>query len=111
MFSISAGVSLEAKEALHVIRKCFEMFSEMNQDQEKLAFFDAAFWRRIYLDISIKDLAEHVGFKHSNPTQEFNRFVAKISSCTEKDGINVTNPSEQIEVLLELSSSFEEKEY
>jgi hypothetical protein len=106
--SVPTCVSLEAKQALELIKKCFELSAEMNPDNERLNFLEAAFWRRIYLDINLKDLAKEVGFIHSNPSQEFNRFVAKVSTCTEKDGVKITNPSEQIEILLDLSSSLEE---
>ena len=104
-FSIPANVSIEAKEALDVIKKCFENFAEATKDKLKATFFEAAFWRRNYLDMSVKELAENMGFIHSNPTQEFNRFLTKVSGCTEKQDVILSAPNDQIEILLQLGAN------
>lgn len=98
-----SSVSIEAKEALDLIKRCFEKYAEATKDQIKATFFESAFWHRNYLDTSIKELAEDLGFIHTNPTQEFNRFVKKVSGCTEKGDVILSAVDNQLEILLQLA--------
>jgi len=92
---------LYAKEAYQWIKDCFNSVYDGLKDNSRQAFFDAAFWWNNDYDMPIKDLAQHLGYKNSNPTQELNRLVKKVSNCTEPYGIVLKNPHEQIQILQE----------
>lgn len=95
----------EAKIAYQSIKDCFEGAITQVKDSLKKNFYDAAFWRLSDYDLPLKELANHLGFINTNPTQDFNRFVAKVSTCTQSSGITISKPNEQIEILLDLISS------
>jgi DNA-directed RNA polymerase specialized sigma24 family protein len=98
----SCLVSEEAKNAYSAIMNCFELSLKLVKGEEKLTFFYTAFWELSDFGMTIKELAKHLGFVNSNPTQEFNRFVSKVSNCTEKNGVKLTKPNEQVEILFDL---------
>lgn len=98
---VAPGDIFDATEAYKWIKSCFDTVYNGIKDTARQSFFDAAFWWQNDTGLSIKDLAQSVGYKSSNPTQEMNRFVEKVSGCTELHGITVTNPHEQIQFLQE----------
>ena len=89
------------KEAFQRIKHCYELLSAEIHNINRQKFFYAAFWRFDDYRLPMNKLAAHLGYKSTNPTQELNRFVAKVSKCTEPHGIAVTNPHEQIQFLRE----------
>lgn len=91
-----------AKQAYEIIWMCYDHAVQSVMDQEKKLFFHALFWEFERYDLSVKALALHLGYKNSNPTQEFTRFVSKVSECTERDGITVATPHEQLELLRQI---------
>jgi hypothetical protein len=93
---------MEAEEAYETIKECFNLAVEKVVDRAKFFFYHIAFWELDEYNMSLKDLAAHVGFANSNPTQDFNRFVEKVSGCTEKGHVVLRNPNEQIEILKQL---------
>jgi hypothetical protein len=98
----SALTLMEAEDAYQTIKQCFDVAIEKVVDRAKLLFYQIAFWELDEYKMPLKDLAAHVGFANSNPTQDFNRFVEKVSGCTEKSHIVLRNPNEQIEILKQL---------
>lgn len=100
----SAEQILIAKQSYDIIRQCFDSAMMVVVDQPKQQFYEAVFWELDKYDLSVKELAVHFGYKNSNPTQDFNRFVDKVSECTEKDGIKVVTPNEQVEFLKQILS-------
>lgn len=105
----SALTLMEAEDAYQIIKACFNVAVEKVVDRAKLLFYQIAFWELDEYNMSLKDLAAHVGFANSNPTQDFNRFVEKVSVCTEKGHIFLRNPNEQIEFLKQLIGLSEAK--
>ena len=99
--AVSQVEILQAKEAFHWIKSCFEEVYEKIKNHKRKEFFKSAFWFDSGFDIPLKDLAIFVGYTSSNPTQEFKRLVDKVSQCTEPNGISVVNPVEQVQFLLE----------
>jgi hypothetical protein len=95
----------EARNAYSAIKNCFGLTSKTVKGEAKLTFFYTAFWEFSDLGMTIKELAKHLGFENSNPTQEFNRFVSKVSHCTERQGVKLVKPNEQVEILLELMAA------
>jgi DNA-directed RNA polymerase specialized sigma24 family protein len=89
------------KEAYQRIKHCYEFLSAEIHNIGRQKFFYAAFWRFDDYRLPMNKLATHLGYKSTNPTQELNRFVTKVSKCTEPHGISVTNPHEQIQFLRE----------
>ena len=98
----------EAEIAYVSIKECFQGAITQVKDSLKKNFFEAAFWRLSDYGLPLKELANHIGFINSNPTQDFNRFLAKVSICTQNSGITLVKPNEQIDILLDLISSGEE---
>lgn len=92
---------LFAKEVYQWIKNCFEAVSVEIQNNERKRFFYAAFWEFDNYDMPMKTLAGHLGYQSSNPTQEFKRFIDKVTLCTQPHGITVSNPHEQIQLLQE----------
>ncbi len=93
--------TLIAVEAYQWIKSCFEAVYSSISNEKRRAFFKSAFWFDCEYDIPMKKLAELVGYTSTNPTQEFNRLVEKVSQCTEPHGVNVVKPREQVQFLLE----------
>lgn len=89
------------KEAYQWIKHCFERFSAGIDDLNKKKFFQAAFWQLDDYRLPIKKLAEQLGYTSANPTRDLKSFISRVSHCTEPHGVVVTNPSEQIQFLLE----------
>ncbi|WP_165736288.1 sigma-70 family RNA polymerase sigma factor [Pseudoalteromonas sp. C8] len=92
---------LFVKEAYQWIKNCYLSLLDKVNDQNRKTFFEAAFWQFSDYDMSLKALAEHLGYGSSNPTQELKRFVEKVSLCTQPHGVIVNNPNEQIQFLRE----------
>jgi DNA-directed RNA polymerase specialized sigma24 family protein len=92
---------LFAKEAYEWIKGCYTALSEKIKDTKRRAFFEAAFWRVESYGLPLKALASQLGYVSSNPTQELNRFVEKVSMCTQPHGVFVQNPQEQVQFLCE----------
>ena len=99
--SISQSDALYAEQAYRWIKACFEAVYNKISNAQRQAFFKSAFWFDNEDDIPLKELAALVGYTSSNPTQEFNRLVNKVSLCTEPNGVSVVNPKEQVQFLLE----------
>lgn len=99
--SHSSDYSVFIKEAYQLIKHCFELHHAKisNMDQQK--FFYAVFWRFDDYGLPMKNLATHLGYESTNPTQALNRFVIKVSKCTEPNGIKVIKPHKQIPFLQE----------
>ncbi|WP_019029052.1 hypothetical protein [Colwellia piezophila] len=95
------------KEAYQWIKSCFDklLLNISNFDTRK--FFEAAFWDFNEYDLPLNKLAIHVGYSSTNPTQELNRFIANVSECTQRHGVVVNNPHEQIQFLRELIDNSE----
>ena len=89
------------KEAYQLIKHCFELHSAKIQNMDQQKFFYAVFWRFDDYGLPMKNLATHLGYESTNPTQELNRFVTKVSKCTEPNGITVIKPHKQIPYLQE----------
>ena len=104
----SAEQILIAQQSYQIIQACFATAMMSVTDQAKHAFYQAVFWELDKYDLSVKELAAYLGYQTSNPTQDFNRFVEKVSNCTERDGIKVVNPNEQVEFLKQILSLDEE---
>ncbi len=102
--AFTAQQLVEAREAYEVIAYCFQNALILVKESERQRFYQAVFWELDEYNMTVKDLAAHVGYANSNPTQDFNRFVKKVSECTEKDGIKVVNPSEQVDFLKQILS-------
>ena len=92
---------LFAKEAYDWIKGCYTAVSEKIKDTKRRAFFEATFWHVEYYGLPLKKLASQLGYISSNPTQELNRFIEKVSMCTQPHGVVVQNPQEQIQFLRE----------
>ena len=95
---------LIAKQAYDNIQKCFSLVSSSITNDSRAKFLKEAFWNSDYYDVPIKQLAHVLGYLKSNPTQDFNRFVDKVSKCTEKYNIKIVNSGEQIEFLRQIIS-------
>ncbi|WP_156780192.1 hypothetical protein [Glaciecola sp. HTCC2999] len=95
---------LIAKEAYGNIQKCFSLITASITNDTRAKFLKEAFWNSDYYDVPIKQLAQILGYLKSNPTQDFNRFVDKISNCTQKYNIKIVNSGEQIEFLRQIIS-------
>lgn len=100
--SFSAEQYLMAKQAYQIIKDCFQGAISGISNVVKASFLNEAFWELAKYDLPIKQLAKHLGYENSNPTQDFNRFVQKVSECTQPSGINLANPDEQIEFLKQI---------
>ena len=96
-----------AEEAYLSIQHCFELTARKYIDDNHRIFYETAFWELAECKMTIKDLAKHLGFTSTNPTQAFNRFVEKVSACTQQHGITVKSPNEQIQILLEIMTPVE----
>jgi DNA-directed RNA polymerase specialized sigma24 family protein len=92
---------IDATEAYQWIKLCFDSVYNEIKDTSRQKFFDTAFWWQNDIGLPIKDLAQFVGYKTSNPTQELKRLIEKVSGCTEPHGVTVVNPHEQIQFLQE----------
>jgi DNA-directed RNA polymerase specialized sigma24 family protein len=90
-----------ARQVYHWIKNCYEAAASDMKDINRKNFIEAAFWRFNDFDFSLKDLARHLGYESSNPTQELKRFVSKVSLCTKPHGVEIDNPQEQISFLME----------
>lgn len=102
LVNFSAEQILMAKQAYQIIKKCFDVAIGSVKDSTKSIFIDKSFWEQEAYDVPLKDLAKVLGYKNSNPTQDFNRFVGKVNDCTEPSGVKVINPKEQIEFLKQI---------
>lgn len=100
----SAEQILIAQQSYQIIKACFDGALVAVNDQTKHDFYRAVFWELDKYELSVKELAAYLGYQNSNPTQDFNRFVEKVSACTEKDGVKVVNPHEQVEFLKQILS-------
>jgi DNA-directed RNA polymerase specialized sigma24 family protein len=100
--SYTAEQYLIARQAYEIIKDCFKGAISGISNMVKATFLSEAFWELAKYDLPLKQLASHLGYENTNPTQEFNRFVVKVSSCTEQKGIKVVNPDEQIEFLKQI---------
>lgn len=96
-----------ARLAYKTIKDCFDTAIETIRDLTRKTFLTDAFWSLNQCDIPIKELASVVGFDNSNPTQTFNRFVEKVSLCTEPNGIFINNINEQVEFLSQVLEAAE----
>jgi DNA-directed RNA polymerase specialized sigma24 family protein len=94
----------QAKQAYDSIAYCFQKATETIKEKARRDFYQIVFWDLEDHNMSIKELAAHMGFINSNPTQDFNRFVQKVSDCTEKDGYKIVDASEQINFLKQILS-------
>jgi hypothetical protein len=94
----------QARQAYDSIVYCFQKATEMIKEKVRRDFYQIVFWDLEDHNMSIKELAAHMGFINSNPTQDFNRFVQRVSDCTEKDGYKIVNASEQINFLKQILS-------
>lgn len=83
------------------ITDCFNSVSKTLRNSGGVKYFHAVFWEFENYDLNLKDLASHLGYEHANPTQELNRFVDKISLCTQPFGITVSKPQVQLQFLRE----------
>ncbi len=95
------------KEAYQWVKKCYESLSSEIKDINRQQFFYAVFWQFDDYGLTIKKLASHLGYDSTNPTQELNRFVKKVSLCTSPHGITLDNPHEQVQFLHEQINNFE----
>jgi len=89
------------KEAYHWIKNCFDMLVTEISDHKRMEFLEAAFWRSDQYGLPIKKLAHHLSYNSTNPTQELNRFVEKVSSCTQGYGITINNLHGQLQIIQE----------
>ncbi|MDT8451559.1 MAG: hypothetical protein RQ936_02295 [Gammaproteobacteria bacterium] len=92
---------IDATVAYKWIKLCFDCVYNGIKDTARQKFFVTAFWWQNDTGLSIKDLAQFIGYKTSNPTDALNRLIEKVSKCTEPHGITVINPHEQIQFLQE----------
>lgn len=99
---ISPEKILLAKQAYQVIKRCFEGALNNVSNQMKVHFLTEAFWEMDSYGLPIKKLAEVLGYENSNPTQDFNRFVSKVSDCTQPSGITLSKPNEAIEIIKQI---------
>jgi len=93
---------LMAKQAYDIINNCFQVSISGISNTVRATFLNEAFWESNKYGLPLKQLAKHLGYENSNPTQDFNRFIQKVNECTETSGINVVNPDEQIEFLKQI---------
>jgi DNA-directed RNA polymerase specialized sigma24 family protein len=96
---------LTAKKAYENIQKCFTSLVSNITNTVRANFLKEAFWVADNYGVPLKQLAEILGYEKSNPTQDFNRFVEKVSDCTKKYNIKIVNSGEQIEFLRQIISS------
>lgn len=89
------------KEAYEWIKSCYLSLLDKINDTNRKLFFEAAFWQFNDHDMPLKSLAQHLGYKSSNPTQELSRFVEKVSMCSQPHGIVIKNHHEQLQFLRE----------
>jgi hypothetical protein len=96
-----------AEEAYLFIQHCFELTARKYINDNHRMFYETAFWGLAECKMSIKDLATHLGFTSTNPTQAFNRFARKVSTCTQQHGITLKSPNDKIQILLEIMAPVE----
>lgn len=96
---------LMAKQAYKVIQDCFSSSISSVSNAIRANFLKEAFWEADSYGLPLKKLAVVLGYENSNPTQDFNRFVTKVSDCTQKFNINIVNSGEQIEFLRQIIES------
>jgi molecular chaperone GrpE (heat shock protein) len=96
---------LAAKQAYENIQVCFSSVVSTITNAIRANFLKEAFWVSDNYGVPLKQLANILGYDKSNPTQDFNRFVEKISDCTKKYNIKIVNSGEQIEFLRQIISS------
>jgi hypothetical protein len=89
------------KQAYTWIENCFKSALTSVKDTGRANFYYAAFWEFEQYALNLKELALRLGYKSSNPTQELSRFVAKVTLCTSPHGIEIVNPSEQVQFIRE----------
>ena len=104
---LNADQYVSLQDAYRWIRECFDSVLSATKDAYKQAFFEAVFWELDKYTMTIKELAICLGYDSSNPTQELNRFVAKVNLCTNPHGVYIDNPREQILFLSEQILNFE----
>jgi DNA-directed RNA polymerase specialized sigma24 family protein len=98
---LSPEGNFDAEEAYQWIKNCFDSVYDSINDSKRKSFFDSAFWWYNDQGMPVKELATFIGYESSNPTQELNRLIQKVSMCTEPHGISVTCPHEQVQFLQE----------
>ena len=67
-------------QAYQYIKACFDSVNVALKEDAKQHFFSGAFWGE-FLGVQLKDIAELVGFVHTNPAQFFQRECIKIDKC------------------------------
>lgn len=100
--SFTAEQYLIAKEAYNQIFNCFSKVMDTVNNSVKSHFLNEAFWSLDEYGLPLNKLASFLGYEHTNPTQDYNRFVEKVDICTSRHGININNSSEQIELLKQI---------
>lgn len=93
-----------AHKAYRHIQRCFSLVIANITDVHRSDFLYQAFWEGSNIDYPITELAIKNKYTKSNPTQDFNRFVEKVSKCTEKNHIKIVKSGEQIEFLRQMIS-------
>lgn len=96
---------LLAEKAYGFIQNCFKLAIAKIKDPQRAEFLYQAFWESNYINFPLNELAKRNNYSNTNPTQDFNRFVAKVSHCTEKNNIKIVKSGEQIEFLRQMISS------
>ncbi len=87
--------------AYELVEECFDKhYSDINSSKKE-EFIYMKFWDEQYSSIHIKDLAEKIGFDHSNPTQFFQRFLKKVNDCLRSlDALGVFKNIDEKEAIL-----------
>lgn len=99
---IESDVVIAARQAYQIVKDCLTSTLLTVKEAAKSKFLQSAFWRNKH-ELPLKALAEHFGFAHSNPTQEFNRFAARVNNCTEPQGITIMDSDLQVELLAQIA--------
>ena len=86
--TISPEHAALAKQSYKLIKGCFESAIESIDDAAKQLFLIECFWSFDNYDMNVKELAAHLNYKGSNPTQDLNRFSKKVGLCTQPHGVN-----------------------
>lgn len=94
-----------AEKAYGFIQNCFKIAIETIKDSQRAEFLYQAFWESNNINFPLNELAKRSNYSNTNPTQDFNRFVARVSQCTEKNNIKIVKSGEQIEFLRQMISS------
>lgn len=101
--SVEAETAVAANQVLEIIKGCLDGALLSIKNIARASFLKEAFWRQEY-DLPLKALAETLGFDNSNPTQDFNRFIAKVDECTSPQGIKLNDANHQVEIITQLAT-------